>query len=222
MQIEEQFQLNEDDLVLTQKDTNPLIFGTITRNIVSAMIDADVFTIFLDANEMKKDFGDKKDAVMSNLLQKSQGIQSQFGNAIGNIHRPDWLTRFFDNLPFPKEEILICNLPNDRLSQKVMAGEPIKTLDERNLRKKEAREDIFVYAGFMQPGKHQILIKDKPPPTPSCPEPESNLYCREIVVDIRRRDIEPHPAPNLYKKTLNLSLSTSVARPYRLHLTLTR
>ena len=32
------------------------------------MIDVDVFTIFLDANEMKKDFGDKKDAAMSSLL----------------------------------------------------------------------------------------------------------------------------------------------------------
>ena len=59
-------------MVLTSKDINPLIFGSITRNIVSQMIDVDVFTIFLDANEMNKDFGeDKKDAVMSNLLQKS-------------------------------------------------------------------------------------------------------------------------------------------------------
>ena len=67
-QIEEQYQLNEDDLVLTKEDKNPLIFGSITRNIVSAMIDADVFSIFLDSNEMKKDFGDKKDAVVANLL----------------------------------------------------------------------------------------------------------------------------------------------------------
>ena len=58
---------------MAEGDTTPLIFGTVTRNIVSQMIDVDVFTIFLDANEMK-DFGDKKDQVMSNLLQKSQGI----------------------------------------------------------------------------------------------------------------------------------------------------
>ena len=76
-----------------------------------------------------------------------------------------------------------------------MAGETLKTLDERNQRKKEAREDIFVYAGFIQPGKHQILIKDKL---------TGHLYAREIVVDIRRRDIEPHPAPNLYNKTLGV------------------
>ena len=86
---------------------------------------------------------------MGSLLQKSQSIQNQFSNVIGNIHRPDWLIRFFDNLPFNKEEILICNLPMDHLGEKVMAGETLKTQDERNKRKIESREEIFVYAGFI-------------------------------------------------------------------------
>ena len=49
----------------------------------------------------------------------------------------------------------------DELGARVLAGETLKTLDERNAREAEARTDIFVYAGFIQPGKHQILIKDK-------------------------------------------------------------
>ena len=183
-------------MVLSSNDTNPLIFGSITRNIVSQMIDVDVFSIFLDSNEMKRDFGeDKKDAVMSNLLQKANSVQSQFGAQLGNIKREDWLNRFYDNLPFPKEEILICNLPMDDLGKRVLRGETLKLLDERNQRENEARTDIFVYAGFIQPGKHQILIKDKL---------TNNLYAREIVVDIRRREIESHAAPNQEKRTIGI------------------
>ena len=83
----------------------------------------------------------------------------------------------------------------DDLGERVMRGETLKTLDERNQRQREAQQDIFVYAGFIQPGKHQILIKDK---LTNC------FYTREIVVDIRRREIEPYPAPNLYKKTIGI------------------
>ena len=49
----------------------------------------------------------------------------------------------------------------------------------------EQQSNIFVYAGFIQPGKHQILIRDS----------SGKYYAREIVVDIRKRDIEPHLAP---------------------------
>ena len=72
-----------------------------------------------------------------------------------------------------------------------MRGETLKTLDEKNQRMSEARSDIFVYAGFIKPGKHQIMIKDK----------SGSMYVREIVVDIRRKDIETCNAPNLYKRT---------------------
>ena len=90
----------------------------------------------------------------------------------------------------------------DDLGQRVLAGETLKTLDERNQREAEARTDIFVYAGFIQPGKHQILIKDKL---------TNNLYAREIVVDIRRREIEPHPAPNQHKKVVGIHRYTTAA-----------
>ena len=58
---------------------------------------------------------------------------------------------------------------------------------EKDLRwKQEIENEIFVYAGFIQPGKHQILVRNN----------TGKYYAREIVVDIRKRDIEPHLAPD--------------------------
>ena len=94
-------------------------------------------------------------------------------------------------MPFPKDEILICNFPTDKLTKEVVSG-LAPTAEERHARAEEARNNIFVYAGFIQPGKHQIMIRDKMTNT---------LWVREIVVDIRRRDIETQSAPNLYKRT---------------------
>ena len=55
--------------------------------------------------------------------------------------------------------MLILNMPQSGLTKKVEAGESLSK-QEINERKNESTNDIFVYAGFVEPGKHQIIIKD--------------------------------------------------------------
>ena len=59
----------------------------------------------------------------------------------------------------PEREMLILNMPQSGLTKKVEAGESLSK-QEINERKNESTNDIFVYAGFVEPGKHQIIIKD--------------------------------------------------------------
>ena len=56
-------------------------------------------------------------------------------------------------MPFPEQEMLVCNLPETELSRKLDRGEPL-TMPEIKARKEEAENDIFVFAGYVEPGKH--------------------------------------------------------------------
>ena len=75
--------------------------------------------------------------------------------------------------------MLVCNLPETELSRKLDRGEPL-TMPEIKARKEEAENDIFVFAGYVEPGKHQIIIKD---------QKLEKWYAREIVVEARQREI---------------------------------
>ena len=75
-------------------------------------------------------------------------------------------------------------MPDEKLSKTLNTGNQEDL--NLNLQWKSAVEnEIFVYAGFIQPGKHQILVKDN----------RDRYFAREIVIDIRKRDIDPHQAP---------------------------
>ena len=70
-------------------------------------------------------------------------------------------------------------MPQTPLTNKVNAGTPLNRLELKQM-KIDAKEDVFVFAGFVEPGKHQIIIKD---------QLTNKWYAREIVVDPRAKDI---------------------------------
>ena len=90
------------------------------------------------------------------------------------------MKRLHENLPYPLKDVLMCNLYLDKNSQKVLKGESLKK-EVIKERQQDSKEDIFVFAGFLKPGKHQIFIKD--PVTDA-------IYGRDLVIDIRRREID--------------------------------
>ena len=51
------YDLNQDDLVMTQNKKYPLILGSITRNIVISMTEVSMFNLFLDEKDIKKNMG---------------------------------------------------------------------------------------------------------------------------------------------------------------------
>ena len=153
--------------------------GSFTRNVVVQMIDIAMFNLFLDEKEVKKNLGTQGERAMKAVLQISQGVKNTYGERLSVLSDLDWLLRFKGNLPFEEKDITICNLPQTNLSEKVVNGIQL-TNQEKKQRKQESTNDIFCFAGFVEPGKHQIIIKD---------QLTGNYFVREIVVDVRKRDI---------------------------------
>ena len=90
---------------------------------------------------------------MTTMLTISQGFKNVFGKQLSQLNQQDWLSRFKENLPFKEEEILICGMPETAVSKKVRLGLPL-TKAEAQIRKTESTDDVFIFAGFVEPGKH--------------------------------------------------------------------
>ena len=90
---------------------------------------------------------------MRAVLAVSQGMKNTFGKNLSVLNDQDWFSRLKENLPYPEKDILICNLPETTISQKLSRGEPL-TKHEMRRRKEESADDVFVFAGFVEPGKH--------------------------------------------------------------------
>ena len=56
-------------------------------------------------------------------------------------------------MPYPEKDVLICNVPETAISRKLERGEPLNA-KELKQRKDESSNDVFVFAGFIEPGKH--------------------------------------------------------------------
>ena len=123
------------------------------------MTDVSLFNLFLDEKNIKRNLGPQGERAMRAVLQISQGVKNTFGKKLSSLNAEDWEARLKENLPYPEKDILFCNLPETALSRKLAQGIPLN-IGEQNQRKKESTDDIFVFAGFVPPGKHQIIIKD--------------------------------------------------------------
>ena len=98
----------------------PILLGSITKNTVVSMTEISLFNLFLDEKNIKENLkGGQGERAMKAVLQVSQGMKNKYGSLLSVLNEQDWLTRFKDNLPFPEREILICNLPETRLSHKI-------------------------------------------------------------------------------------------------------
>ena len=118
-----------------------------------------MFNLFLDDSKIKKDLGGQGERAMRTMLTVSQGMKNQFGNKLSGLATVDWLTRFKENLPFDEKDMLTINMPQTELSQKIEKGQTL-TKTEQATRKEESQNDVYVFSGYVEPGKHQIIIKD--------------------------------------------------------------
>ena len=147
------YELQQDDLIMMQNKTYPLLLGSITRNTVVSLTDVARFNLFLDENNIKRKLGSKGERVMQAVLSISQGMKNNFGENLRVITEQDWHARLKENLPYPEKDILICNLPETHISRKLERGEPLSGMENR-IRREESQNDVFIFAGFVAPGKH--------------------------------------------------------------------
>ena len=151
-----QHRLLESDIKQVSNPSAPLIFGSVTQNNLCQMADISLFNLFLDNRKIRKEFGAKNSQnVLNSVINMSQGIKLRFGKSISTLSQDDWVRRFMNNLPYPKNDMLICNLDLDEESQALL-NDPKYKSDEDTLleRQKNSQEDIFVFAGFIKPDKH--------------------------------------------------------------------
>ena len=124
-QMEEMYEMSQDDKIMVSNKEYPLILGSITKNALVSMTEVSMFNLFLDEKNIKRNLGGQGERAMKAILHISQGVKNQFGKQISVLNDQDWLNRFRENLPFPEKDMLICNLPMTQLSKKVERGEPL-------------------------------------------------------------------------------------------------
>lgn len=100
--------------------------GSITRNTVISMTEISMFNLFLDDKNIKKSLGGQGERAMKAVLSVSQGMKNTFGSKLSSLTEQDWLARLKDNLPYPMKDMLICNLPETSISNKINKGIPLK------------------------------------------------------------------------------------------------
>jgi hypothetical protein len=107
------------------------------------------------------------------------------------LKEEDWYLRLFENLPFPIDHISIIGMSSktEYKQFKTEKGYSIpQNVHEKDL--VDSRDNIYVYAGFLKPGKHQIIIYDKK---------VEKYFARDIIIDFRNHDIQP--SKNAHPKT---------------------
>ena len=100
-----------------------MILGSITRNTVVSMTEVAMYNLFLDEKHIKKNLGGQGERALKAMLQISQGVKNQFGKSLSTLNDTDWQVRFKENLPFPEKDMLVCNMPESALSDKIAHGE---------------------------------------------------------------------------------------------------
>ena len=85
------------------------------------------------------------------MLSIAQGVKQKYGKQynLDTLNDEDWEQRFNKNIADNVKDFLICGLPKTRLSEKVLADRGDITPQEKNERKKESKEDVFVFAGYI-------------------------------------------------------------------------
>jgi hypothetical protein len=84
-------------------------------------------------------------------------------------------------LPFKAEDVMLVNL-QDKIDAKMPQG-----LSQQEIESvlDDSTQSIFVYAGFLKPGKHDIIVYD---------QESGKLWQKSIVVDLRKGEIKSDTA----------------------------
>ena len=83
------------------------------------MTDIATYNLFVDEDKIKETLSGHGERAMKAVLQVSQGMKNKFGKSIKQLSDKDWYSRFYENLPFPEKDMLICNLPITKLTRKI-------------------------------------------------------------------------------------------------------
>ena len=105
-------------------------------------------------------------------------METEAGEQVMKNNSKDWRVRLFENLPYNADDTLLVNLPkkiDEKFSaQYNLSAEKVsKILDD-------VKGQIYVYATYLKPGKHQIIVYDKQ---------KDKFWAKNIVVEMRKSEV---------------------------------
>ena len=86
------------------------------------------------------------------------GLFNKVGLAVQQANAKDWRERLLENIPYKIEDTCFVNLP-EKFDPASFRKKNV-TQEEINTALDDADGSIFIYATFLKPGRHQIIIKD--------------------------------------------------------------
>jgi len=89
---------------------------------------------------------------LESVLGFANGIENEEGEKISSANSKDWRERLIDNLPYSVEDTTMVNLPAKLIEKDIstmrMSSHQVKLAFD------DVKGNIFVYAGFLKPGRH--------------------------------------------------------------------
>jgi hypothetical protein len=150
---------------LRSDDKAPFVMGSITDYKVMQMCSIGGFNHF-SRSTLQED--------RQALINLICGIKDKFGMKLLQENSKDWRDRFLDKLKYPVADVALVNLP-PKIEQVdgVKAEELRRYVDDTQL-------NVFVFAAFLKPGKHQVILYD---------QQSGKFWVKNFVVQMRRSEV---------------------------------
>ena len=99
---------------------------------------------------------------MSRVLKKQE-----YANSYGKL---------FKNMPFKNDTTMVGISSNVEIVNQILESDQGATQREQSI----SNNDIYVFAGYLSPGKHEVVIHDIK---------SNKYYAREFIVDVRKSNV---------------------------------
>lgn len=132
--------------------------GTVTKFTVCSTASIAMFNMYLDTNTSFGITEEKKNENSNAILSLAKGLFNKVGLAVQQANAKDWRERLLENIPYKIEDTCFVNLP-ERFDPASFRKRNV-TQEEINTALDDADGSMFIYATFLKPGRHQIIIKD--------------------------------------------------------------
>lgn len=158
-------QYRVEEVCLRSDDKAPFVMGSVTDYKVMQMCSIGGFNHF-SRSTLQED--------RQALINLICGIKDKFGMKLLQENSKDWRDRFLEKLKYPVADVALVNLP-PKIEQVdgVSAEELRRYVDDTQL-------NVFVFAAFLKPGKHQIILYD---------QQSGKFWVKNFVVQMRRSEV---------------------------------
>jgi len=178
-ELKQKYKLSEYDSIVDQRPDAVQIMGDFTDNVVCNMLDINMFNLLLDKYSLRENYGKEAGAMVDEIINAALGMENYVGKCMKKMEFADSYGKLFKNMPFKSVDTTMLGITNSiELRSEISkidfsSGQPQRQQSVSN-------NDIFVFAGYLQPGKHELVIHDTK---------THKVYLRDFIADVRTCDV---------------------------------